>query len=294
MVHYNFTTALIHYLVLSFRPLLWLHSQERYYPASIEHYINHSQLVCNGTLLATPMTLDRASLMQHTQPYDLNECYLTPQRAIQRGFHTQVADAPFYAHHRLLEHGRVLEVRYVFFYAYNGPFELLRFFRYLHVNYGAHDGDFEHVTLQFERRPNGHIRLARMYFGAHTSQEGVWRTPQDIQWPRKGAGQLPRPYVYVAHGSHANYPHEGIFVRLLGIVNDYCDRGTLWDPLRVIVLNDAADTWHRYTGRFSMRSPGSGNTLRAKTWGDPHPETNVSTSAIERMFYLYPDNFGTL
>ena len=155
----------------------------------------------------------------------------------------------------------------------------------LNVDYGAHDGDFEHVTLQFARRDDGRVYLARAYFGAHTTSEGVWRAPDAIEWHRD------RPVAYVAYGSHGNYPHSGVYVRMFGVVSDYCDCGTLWEPSRVVVVNNASESWHRYTGRFNISPLKS--TLRSKTWGDPHPETNKSTTPLERALYLYPENFDT-
>ena len=95
------------------------------------------------------------------------------------------------------------------------------------------------------------------------------------------------PLVYAALDGHGNYPHAGIYSRIFGFANDYCDRGELWKPERVVIINDQITDWHRYQGRYTVKNEIS--TILSKTTGDPLAETNISTDPLKRLFYLYPE-----
>ena len=104
-------------------------------------------------------------------------CYLYPRPEMKFGNINNVSSAPVYAYYR--DFDTFFEIRYLFFYGYNGAYNILHFFNYLDVKYGEHDGDIEHITIRFWKRDGllpkqGMSNLGRIYYGAHTSLEGMW------------------------------------------------------------------------------------------------------------------------
>jgi hypothetical protein len=279
---WKISQSLLYFLIHRFSPALWLHPDEPYYPSSVESYIRHSQLWCNHTLQTDFLELNHDNLHNHSRHFGSKNCVLQPQPTVRSGVApAQLHNAPVYAYYKQFD--EFVEIRYIYFYGYNGAYNLLHFMSYIDVNYGAHYADFEHITLRFARNShNGKIRLTKLYFGAHTTVEGVWKKPHEVEWHGT------KPVAYVAFGGHGNYPHVGVYLRVFGFGNDYCQRGQLWTP-RVIILNGLNVTWTTYRGRFANRGDEIA-TLYSKTTGDPKPETNRSTSFLQRLFYLYPDN----
>lgn len=280
----------IHYLIYKFIPYLWVHPQESYYPYEIETYINKSELWCNDTLVRDNPTLTTENLVDISEKYGVTahqirqRCYLHPTLDTRQGFQTNLTQAPVYAYYR--NYHDFFEIQYLFFYGYNGAYNILHFFNYLDVNYGEHDGDIEHVTLRFSKS-DGMLRnqtssvLTGIYYGAHTTVEGIWVKPDQIEW------QDEHPVSYVALDGHGNYPHAGIYPRIFGFASDYCDRGQLWKPSKVVIINDNPDSWHRYQGRYTVAN--EIENILSKTVGNQSAETNVSTNIFNRLFYLYPE-----
>lgn len=278
------SVVLINYLIHRFNPVLWLHPTEKYYPSSVADYVAHSQLWCNGTLEPRGVKLHDSILYNLSSPHG-SDCFLKPNASVRSGFTHRLREAPVYVYYKQFR--TFLEIRYIYFYGYNGAYNILHFLKYLDLNYGAHYADFEHVTLRFVRTGGDRkVALEKLYYSAHTTVEGMWRTPREVEWRER------RPVAYVAFGSHGNYPSVGIWKRIFGFANDFCARGTLWKPERIVLVNnvssDVSSEWRKYEGQYS-----SGNevaTLYSKTLGDAKPETERSTNSAERFFYLYPEN----
>jgi hypothetical protein len=92
---------------------------------------------------------------------------------------------------------------------------------------GYHRHDIEHVSIYFEGD-----KPSMVYFSAHNSKQGTWVKWEDCE--RSKNGNL---IVYVARGSHANYPHAGTYWRVFGTANDVCSaRGpSLVLPLSLMI-----------------------------------------------------------
>ncbi len=75
----NISLQIIHFLIYRYSPILWLHPMEVYNPLSVEHYINHSQLVCNNVTVLTAPALNDATLHETVARFDADACYLKPQ-----------------------------------------------------------------------------------------------------------------------------------------------------------------------------------------------------------------------
>ena len=282
--------SLIYYLIYKFVPYVWLHSQEKYYPTDIQLYINQSSLWCNETEVAPTELATSANVAQLSQQYgiDANEirdrCYLRPIPEARQGLINQVNQAPVYAFYR--DYHSFFEIKYLFFYGFNGAYNILHFFNYLDVKYGEHDTDIEHLTLRFQKHPGqlanqSQSKLTDIYYAAHTNLEGMWHKPDQIEW--EGS----HPISYSALDGHGSYPHMGVYPRIFGFASDYCDRGTLWKPSRVVIINDQLEAWHQYQGRYAVNN--EIQTILGKTVGDSSAETNVSTNPFNRFFYLYPE-----
>jgi hypothetical protein len=281
---------LIYYLIYQFIPYIWIHPQEKYYPTNIETYINQSQLWCNDTLVSDYSGLTSYNLYNISKEYGItpeqirNRCYLRPTQEMKNGFINNISNAPVYAYYR--DFDTFFEIRYLFFYGYNGAYNILHFFNYLDVKYGEHDGDIEHLTLRFSKT-NGLLpkqtmsNLECIYYGAHTTHEGVWISPKEVEYVGS------HPIAYAALDGHGNYPHAGIYSRIFGFANDYCNRGELWKPDQVVIINDQTANWHSYEGRYTVKNEIA--TILSKTTADPSEETNSSTDPLKRFFYLYPD-----
>ena len=190
-------------------------------------------------------------------------------------------NVPVYAYYKVFEY--FIDIRYIYFYGYNGPYPLLDVSHWFKYKYGEHYSDFEHITMRFVKNKIGKLDLSKIYYGAHTTVEGVWKEPDQIEWIKNS------PVSYIALHGHGNYPHSGIYPRIFGLGTDYCQQGFLWKPENIIYINTKNRSWYNYIGRFSKENEYS--TLWEKTWGEKKPETNISTNPFSRFFYLYFDNY---
>jgi hypothetical protein len=223
-------------LVDLYKPFLYLHSGEKYYPTSIEGYITHCQLWYKNTLVknsirGVDLDLDRSTERPDLKTYNLRTTFQNERNAAR-------IIAPIYAH--LFTHEGKRYLQYIFKYAYNAAYQI--FFK----NVGAHYADFEHVTIEL----NAQNSPQRIYFAAHGYNWGAWRDWDSIELHDN------RPVVYVARGSHASYWAPGVYWRIFGLANDLCDSGTEWDPNTVVVLNNQPYLEYRGTWGFNkIRGP---------------------------------------
>lgn len=97
-----------------------------------------------------------------------------------------------------------------------------------------------------------------------------------------------RPVVYVSKGSHANYAMPGVHDHVIpnlnlpaGVLQDYTDRGTLWDPLLSAEFYrfdagavsfapyrpGAAVEWLAFRGRWGDKEYPKGDRRQVKLFG---------------------------
>ena len=279
---------LILYLIKTFLPYIWIHSQEKYYPYDIQNYIDNSELWCNKTFIGnySNLTIDSITIYNNCP----TQCYLQPSETIKYGYHKNISKAPVYAYYS--DFDDYFEIKYLFFYSYNGAYNILHLFNYLDINYGDHYGDLEHMTLRFTNQTNQSgrniIKLDKIYLAAHTESEGEWLSPNQVKW--KGS----RPIIYSALNGHGSYSKMGCYNRIYGFANDYCNQGTLWDPSEILILNDNKEEWHRYRGDYSIGIQMDSNikNLFSMTIGNKKTETNITTTSVKRFFYMYPRLLG--
>lgn len=79
------------------------------------------------------------------------------------------------------------------------------------VAMGYHQNDLEGVSVLFDESD----KPAHVYFHAHSTGHGMWRTWEQCEKSDKG-----HLVVYVARNSHASYPAAKLYGRAFGFAND--------------------------------------------------------------------------
>lgn len=279
--------ALIYYLIYSLYPYIWIHSQEKYYPYDIKSYVENSELWCNDTKMGDYKELN-SNIIKYYQ--DHSHCYLKPLENIKNGYNKDLNKAPIYVYYS--NFGDYFEIKYLFFYAYNGAYNILHFFNYLNFNYGEHFSDLEHITIRFKnitlKNKHNLVKLDKIYLAAHTSEEGIWLEPSEIEWNDS------HPIIYSAINGHGSYPYPNTYYRIYGFANDYCNKGSLWNTSNLILLNNNSDSWSNFKGVYNYNQDVTITikNLYSMTHGSEISETNKSTNGVKRFFYMYPGQFG--
>jgi hypothetical protein len=141
-------------------------------------------------------------------------------------------------------------------------------------NTGNHVGDWEHTMVRFS---NG-IPQA-IWFSQHANGQAFhYRTVE-----KQGL----RPVAYSSKGSHANYAMPGTHDHVIpnlnlpaGVLEDYTDRGALWDPLLAAYFyafkqgtgtfepcGDAPVEWLAFKGRWGDEEYPSSDSRQFKLFG---------------------------
>ena len=207
------------------RPILYLHSQEDYFPSTIQFILENSflQKKDKTKLLNKPLS---NSILYDSYRGDLGkdtEIVLDPS-SLKIGQKDTLNSVPIYGLAKIINNKTHLF--YNFLYTYNGPKNVAGL-RNIH----AHFGDIEHITIVL----NSDNSISELFYAAHSSSEGRWLKPKDVTF------EGDRPIVYVAKYSHASYPKEGVVFRFFGFGNDYTNKGIKWDP-QVVILYEDTDT----------------------------------------------------
>ena len=96
---------------------------------------------------------------------------------------------------------------------------------------GFHNKDGEKVKVLFDKETN---EPKFVYFSAHNI-EGKWYSYEECE--KTENNEL---IIYVALGSHANYPKSGIWFRIFGLANDKCSS----KGKRVVPKLEKMETYH--------------------------------------------------
>ena len=183
--------------VKKWAPMIYLHPDERYMPATVDWYLQNVELSSDGSgsYSGPPVdvtNLPTASPAAYLKVRSNNTGSVYPG---QLSAHTPV---PAYAAFRKSKDGSgAYEIDYWFFYAFNGP-------AYICVEgdcheappVGTHQGDWEHITV----RINEDGSLIAVYYAQHSW--GEWLLADNV--PKTGSRQI---IGYSAINTHATYPH---------------------------------------------------------------------------------------
>ncbi len=255
-------------LAMQYSPIIYIHSEERYFPCSINWLLNYSTLIDfnDNTRISKPTHKD---IFEIAKKYNFErrgdgDVVLSFPESVYKG-QQPISDVPIYCIMKELN-GKVYLTYFVVF-AFNGNYEIAGL-----VGLGSHPGDIEHVTLEFENN-----KLLRMFYGAHGSTDGRWINASDIEYDNG------HPVCYMAYSGHGLYPKCGQVFRFGGFANDYLDRGFKWSPhVDFVYLKDHekfnVDTmgWVMFNSRFG------GN--------DYEPNTEGIMSLLDKDWFKNIDN----
>lgn len=260
-----------------FAPVVYLHSEEDYFPCTIEYYCQHSSLWDGNECIIPDGRLNIKKLP--TDP-ECSSWRLDVEKKAQRGEDPRFLDnIPFYVN--IVEKEDRYQIFYIFCYAYNGPFWLCgvaeSIKRCACCNVGAHQADIEHITVEvkkeaYQRSDEKESDLViRAYFAAHGSRDGRWIEGKNLKWENG------RILCYSAKHSHASYQKRGTIWRCLGCINDHTENYHVWIPKELVYIDDTTH-WNQFSGYLGkhVRTP-----LRHSWWRD---ESRISTNWFCRFF----------
>ncbi|KAI4113981.1 MAG: hypothetical protein LQ345_005154 [Seirophora villosa] len=205
-------------------PLVWFHSEEKYFPSDIGSQVDNTRPEIDFAVVEgypTPLTLDNLDSLNANNGTDV---YLTSKEDITKapawlnGVKPDTSgktEGAVSATVIVNDHGNGhADVFYMYFTAFNWGGTVLG------------QEDWEHNMIRF-----------------------VDGTPTQVWYSQHGFGQAftydclekqgSRPIAYSGNGSHAVYaisgPHDHTIPNVnlpnKGLLTDYTDQGTLWDPL---------------------------------------------------------------
>lgn len=218
-----------------YKPVIYLHSDENYYPILAEEFFLHPETTLldqNGATLIPPgeMTMEEIYDENNTGNRKTGYYFEVPH-CVRWGSNPELntnedgdLTSPIYA---MAYEGKrdgvpKIYVHYVFFYGHNGAYKIAPLGIDL-ADAGEHKTDVEHMTIEIDKETK---KLERLFLAAH-GEEGVW---MDANHKHLKYEDGTHPVVYSAKGSHATYPREGVYVRIFGYVNDNTEKSVRWDP----------------------------------------------------------------
>ncbi|KAL8863560.1 MAG: hypothetical protein Q9178_000241 [Gyalolechia marmorata] len=235
--------------VLSYAPKVWIHSQDLYFPSDIAAQLQHTKPEVNFNEVAgapSPLTLNNLASLNGLGGSDVyltsvddittDPSWLKGARPDGNGKTNGATPSAVIVNDR--GSGRV-DAYYMYFYAYNpGP-------TVFGQEIGSHVGDWEHNMIRFENGIPKAIWYSQHAYGQAFTYDAVEKQGQ-------------RPVAYSAKGTHANYAITGIHDHTIpglnlpiGPLKDYCDQGTLWDPVASAYFysyDAASNTFKAYDG----------------------------------------------
>lgn len=262
-----------------FRPVVFLHSKEEYWPCDFEDYLAHCTLKERKTGKVVEQKVNSDVLAKyHRDPADRALCLdCEPEFWSQRPL--DMREVPIYARVDSTD-PELYWIQYWMFYPYNGAFDI-GCFCYAQccasnkaiIKAGAHQSDFEHVSVYVNKQT---MKLTRMYYSAHGDADGKWLSEHEITMYDNNR----HPVVYSAYHSHAHYAEPGCVPRIFGCANDFAEEGVVWDTDNLRMVDDMFPIWQTYVGGLGF--PDSGDVPRNKeSW---IKEPNVSATLWSRLF----------
>lgn len=285
----------IYKLAKLYAPRVWLHSEEEYFPSSVNYYFENSSPIYkenNGISLG---------ISNPRVKYGQRNCFTNnflsnvtiPSYVFKwNGTWKGPRNNDFVESH---ENGEFI-LTYYFFYPYNLGKRV--FFRY----YGNHDGDVEKIRILFQNYKPVKIFLS---IHGHNEMRFAWGIPDLAGLYANDEDELNRnailhsflsydsthPIIYSAKGSHGSWPQEGNYkygkknipyiVRRQMI--DSCDKGYIWDIKNNIILFDVMD-WIDKNNKMVAKSV-NGNIIN---WFKDH---NMNNWLYDVSDYNSPSNF---
>ncbi|KAL5098444.1 hypothetical protein RYX36_002771 [Vicia faba] len=220
-----------------YSPFLYLHSDEDYFPSSVNWLFSNGALLYKKGDESNPIPIQQngTNLPQDPNYDDAYWIDLPVDDANKENVkHGNLESAESYVHVKPMFGGTFTDITMWIFYPFNGPARAkVKFINIKLEKIGEHVGDWEHVTL---RVSNLDGQLWQMYFSQHS--KGSWVDSSLLEFQND---TTKRPIVYASLHGHATYPHEGLV--LLGKngigVRDDTDKSSNVIDMRKFVLVSA-------------------------------------------------------
>ena len=291
-------------LLAKFAPIVWLHSEELYFPAGVDWFLPRVKMiynqaaVVNGNIVYSPVpilasvtdsNIDRQShedsLYKETVysafapgSTETTEFYLPIQSpsstyqgmATVSGTTVDLNNPPVYGAAIARADIQATDLLYAFFYAYNGKDmnDVLGVF--------THEGDWEHVIVRID---NDQERILGIYFQAHSSQDqySKWYFPPETGDPDQYVPDGDTRFlVYSALLGHGSYTQSGNHPYNIIRGSDVTDQGTSWDTAsNIVVMNSDASGYLDYSGFWGKPSSNLANPPSgpyAQGWFNPRSD----------------------
>jgi len=199
-------------LLRHYQPILFLYSQENYFPCSIDWILHQSGKTQQDLLVSPSLTIN---------PVHYPGQLFSPLSTI-----------PIYGILRRRNHK--IYLTYIALFPYNGHYitypDIWQGFPIRYQQIGQHPGDIEHFTVELDESTK---TLSRIWYNRHSPKDGQWVDAKDVEMIRG------RPVVYLAWHGHGFFQKPGLYLRFIGnsymVSFDLCDRGIEWDgPLEIL------------------------------------------------------------
>lgn len=244
-------------LIDKFSPFFYLHSDEKYFPITMDFYIKNCQLYHKKNTKRLVKDFGELTMENLIEPAEINgrprdpltskNFKLNPKREIVKPNKNLEKLKKVKIYSKVNEFDDYYQILYIVIFANNPGYKVFGKIR------GKHDFDLEHITVKVRKSD---LELRKIFYSAHGSREGVWVKPNDFKMLDG------HPVVFVAKGSHAFYRKSGTHKRILALANDVCDKGTLWKPDFEIISDET--NWVRYFGQYYMK--GGKSLIRRGFW----------------------------
>lgn len=229
------------FLITQHSPVLYFHSNEKYFTSAVDFYLENSDVRLNNeVVLSSP---------SQQELYDFSKRIANADKANihPRGEHIKVGNLRNTSIYAITKHtDNAIYITYLFFFPYNGAYNVLGC-----IKAGSHHADIEHFTIEID--PHSLTPL-RYYFSNHGYEEGGWYLPEEIEFENN------KPVIYVAKYSHGLFYKPGTVLRIGGFANDVMDKGPKLQPhnYNLIIMekenslyfNDA-QSWIYYPGNWA-------------------------------------------
>ncbi|KAL5098441.1 hypothetical protein RYX36_002768, partial [Vicia faba] len=245
-----------------YSPFLFLHSDEDYFPSTVNWFFSNGALLYKKGDESNPVPIQQNGTNLPQDP-NTDDAYWIDlpvdddnKDRVKRG---DLDNAESYVHVKPMFGGTFTDFAMWIYYPFNGPARAkVEFINIKLGKIGQHVGDWEHVTL---RVSNLDGQLWKMYFSQHS--KGSWVDSSLLEFQSdNGNFDFPteKPVVYASLHGHATYPHAGLVLlgkNGVGIRDDTDKSNNIVDMGKFVLVS--AD----YLG--SVKEPAWLNFLRQ--WG---------------------------
>jgi hypothetical protein len=279
-------------IVDKWSPIFYLHSDEKYFPCSVDWINKNSVLVDHNT---SPPTY--VSPVTNMDLYNISKKYNFERRVsgdIILSFGKElypgeqpIKNVPIYGLIRS-QNGKIYII-YTVMFARNGEYSILGL-----ADAGQHPADIEQMVVELDENTG---ELLRVFYGAHSTWVRKWVDAKNV--PMED-GKI---VAYMALRGHGLYERPGTVFRLFGLSNDYVEKGIKWQPkVKLIFPRDspkyvpAEMGWTAFYGRFggtTEKGDASGIVGAAEKQAIPdtdaskyHPPVIFSPETSEYLFMI--------